>query len=103
LTPSITQYAAGLGDVRQPGVVRVERQRDERLEAARAVLQLAQTDQVIDTVMGLLDVTVEHGGVGAQTQLVGFLMNSKPLAGVGLVLADLIAHFGVEDLGAASG
>ena len=125
LMPSITQYAlmcgklssisrltaivlqvhqaARLRDVRQPRVVRVEGQRDERLEAARLVLQLAQPDQVVDAVPRLLDVAVEHGRVGAQAQLVGLAVDAEPVVGVGLVLADLVAHLGVEDLRPAAG
>ena len=81
----------------------MERQRDERLEAAGLVLQLAQPDQVVDAVIGVFDVAVEHRGVGAQAQLVGRAMDVEPVAGVGLVLADLVADLGMEDLGAAAG
>ena len=125
LMPSMTQYAlmcgklssisrliaivlqvhqaARLRDVRQPGVVGMERQRDERLEAAGLVLQLAQPDQVVDAVPRLLDVAVEHGRVGAQAELVGLAVDADPVVGVGLVLADLVAHLGMEDLRAAAG
>src|SRR5262249_41923750 len=49
------------------------------------------------------DVSVEHGGVGAQAQLVRLAMNLNPRIGIGLMFANLVAHFGVEDLGAAAG
>ena len=81
----------------------MERERDERLEAAGLVLQLAQPEQVVDAVLGLLDVAVEHGGVGAQAELVGLAVDAEPGVGVGLVLADLVADLGVEDLRAAAG
>ena len=81
----------------------MKRQRDERLKAARLVLQLAQPAEVIDAVPGLLDVAVEHRGVGAQAELVRLAVDAEPLGGVGLVLADLIADFGMKNLRAAAG
>ncbi|HEY1375965.1 MAG TPA: hypothetical protein VGF55_04190, partial [Gemmataceae bacterium] len=62
----------------------MEGQRDECLETAGLVLQLAQPDQVVDAVVRLLDVAVEHGGVGAQPQLVGLAVDAQPGGGVGL-------------------
>src|SRR5438445_494277 len=52
---------------------------------------------------GLFDMTVEHGGVGAKPELVGLAMNANPGAGVGLVLANLVTNFGMEDFGSSSG
>ena len=52
---------------------------------------------------GLLDVAVEHGGVGAQAEFVGLAVDAQPGVGVGLVLADLVAHLGMENLGPAAG
>ena len=49
----------------------------------------------------LLDVTVEHGGVGAQAQGVRFAMDVEPVARVGLVLADLVADLGMENFRSA--
>ncbi len=87
----------------EAGVFGVERQRNERLEAARFVLQLAEADEVVDAVVGLLDVAVEHRAVGAEAQLVGRAVDFEPAAGVGLVFADLVADLGMEDFGAAAG
>ena len=84
-------------------VLRVERQRDERLEAARFVLQLAEADEVVDAVVRLLDVAVEHRAVRAQAELVGRAMDFEPAARVGLVLADLVADFGMKNLRPAAG
>ena len=81
----------------------MERQRNERLEAAGFVLQLTQPDQMVDAVIGVFQVAVEHRGVGAQAQLMGRAMDVEPAAGVGLVLADLVAHVGMKDLGPAAG
>ena len=52
---------------------------------------------------GVLDVAVEHRGVGSQAELVGRAVDVEPAAGVGLVLADLVADLGMEDLGPAAG
>ena len=52
---------------------------------------------------GFLDVAVEHRGVGAQAQLVRLAVDAEPFVGVGLVFANLVAHLGMEDLGAAAG
>ena len=52
---------------------------------------------------GFFDVAVEHGGVGAQAQLVGLAVDANPGVGVGLVLADLVADLGMEDLRPAAG
>ena len=63
-------------------------QRNERLKAAGLILQLAQPEQVVDAVVGVLDVAVEHRGVGTQAELMGRAMDVDPAAGVGLVFAD---------------
>ena len=87
----------------KPGVVGMEGQRDERLEAAGLVLQLAQPHQMIDAMERVFDVAVEHRGVGAQPEFVGRAVDVEPAAGVGLVLADLVADLGMKDLGPAAG
>src|ERR1019366_4659675 len=45
------------------GVGGVKGQRDERLEAVGLVLELAQLQQVVNAVLGGLNVAVKHGGV----------------------------------------
>src|SRR5256885_1184854 len=80
----------------------MERERNESLKAAGFVMQFAETDQVVDTVVGLLDVAVEHGAVRTEAEFVGRAMDFEPAAGVGLVFADLIADFGMEDFRAAA-
>ena len=126
LTPSITQYALmcgklssisrliaitfrsvialGFGNVATIRVLSgMERQRNERLEAAGLVLQLAQPDQVVDAVLRPLDVAVEHRRVRPQPEFVGLAVDAEPGLGVGLVLADLVADFGMKDLRPAAG
>ena len=77
-------HARRLGDVRPcRDVVGMKRQRDERLEAAGLVLQLAQAEQMVDAVLRLLDVAVEHGRVRAQAELVRVRWTSSQV-GVGL-------------------
>ena len=81
----------------------MEGQRDEGLEPAGFVLKLAQADEMVDAVLGLLDVAVEHGGVGVQAEAVGGAVDVEPAFGRGLGAADLVADFGMEDLGPAAG
>jgi hypothetical protein len=45
------------------GVVGVEGERDEALETAGLILQFAQRDQMIDPLLGSLDMTLEHRAV----------------------------------------
>ena len=122
--PSITQYALmcgklssisrltaivlqvhqadGFGMWLRPRVVRVERQRDERLEAARLVLQFAQADQVVDAVLGASRCGRRASSRWSQAQFVRLAVDPHHSRGVGLVLADLVAHVRVEDLRAAA-
>ena len=58
---------------------------------------------MVDAMEGVFDVAVEHRAVGFQPQLVGRAMDVDPVAGVGLVLADPVAHFGMKDFGPAAG
>ena len=69
---------------------------------AGLVLKLAQADQVIDPVQGLVDVAIEHGRVRMQPQPVGRAVDVEPLLGRGLGAADLLANLGMEDLGSAA-
>ena len=93
----------GHRQVREPVVVVVEAQRDEHLEAAGLVLQLAQPQHVVDAVPRLLDVAVEHRRRRAQALLVREAVDARPVLPVRLVVDDLLAHVPVEDLGAAAG
>ncbi len=58
---------------------------------------------MIDAVMRVFDVPVEHGAVATQADLVSGFVYLEPLISVGFVLTDLIAYFGMKDLGAATG
>src|SRR5262249_36014810 len=81
----------------------MEGQGDECLETTGLSLQIAKPAEVVNAVSGLLDVAVEHGCVGPQTKLMGLTVNAHPSSGIGLVLANLVAHFWMENLGAATG
>ena len=83
-------------------VVGVERQRDERLEAARLVLQRAHAQHVIDALLVGLDVAVEHRDVRAHPEPVRRAVDGEPPVGVALVGADLPPHARREHLGAAA-
>ena len=86
-----------------PVVVGMERERNERLEAAGLVLQRAGAQHVVDAFLGGLDVAVEHRHVRAHAEPVGEPVNGQVAVGVRLVVADLGAHALGEDLGAAAG
>src|SRR5262249_352980 len=81
----------------------MERQRNESLKAASSVLQLAQADHMINAVSRVFDMAIEHGSVRAQTQLMGLAVNANPGIGVGLVLTDFVADFGMKNLRAPAG
>src|SRR5687768_7599241 len=88
--------------VRELRARRVEGERDEALEAARAVLLLAQTDEVVDAVLRRLDVAVEHRRVGLEARGVDFARKLQPAPAVGLVRADHRARRLAENLGPAA-
>jgi hypothetical protein len=87
----------------QTGIVGVESQRDERLEATCLILQLTEPNEVIDPMMGLFDVSVEHRRIGPQTEFVCLTVDAEPIFRCGFIFANLGADFGMEDLGSTSG
>jgi len=95
--------AGGDGQMIEGGVLGVKGQRDEGLEAAGFVLDLAQLEEMVDAVFVVLDVAIEHGGIGAEAVFMGQARGVEPLAAVDLVIADDRAHAGGEDFGAAAG
>ena len=87
------------GDLR---VLRVERQRDERLEPAGPVLELPEAPHVVDPRLERLHVSVQHRRVAAQPRGVhGFHHLEPPVPG-DLLRADPVPDLGIEDFGAAS-
>jgi hypothetical protein len=57
----------------------MKRERNEGLEAAGLVLHRAQLEQVVDAVLVVLDVAVEHGRVRLEAELVGQARGVEPL------------------------
>src|SRR5512144_1503751 len=83
-------------------VLGVEGERDEDLEPARLVLQLAEAPHVLDPLVEPLDVAVEHRRVRLDPEAVGGPVDLEPLLRGRLVVADLPAHARREDLRAAA-
>ena len=84
-------------------VLRLERQRDEAGEAARLVLQLAQTSQVVDSVGQAFDVAEEHCAGAAATQLMPCAVYRGPFLCGLLALGDLRADVRCENFRATAG
>ena len=87
----------------EDGVLRVERERDEREEAAGLVLQVAQAEQVVDPLLVGLDVAVEHRAVRRDAEAVRRAVRLEPDVRMLLAGRDQPAHAVGEDLGAAAG
>jgi len=58
---------------------------------------------LVDAVVGVFQMAVEHRGVRAEPEFVGRAMDFQPTGGVGLVLANLIADLGMKDFRPAAG
>jgi hypothetical protein len=84
----------GPGEMSQLVVLRLVGEGDERGEAVRFVLQLAQAAQVVDAVRHGLDVAVEHGAGAALAHLVPGAMDLEPFLGAFLAAANLVADAG---------
>ena len=82
-------------------VVRMKRERDERLKAARLVLQRARAQHVVDSFGRRLDMAVQHRHIRAHAQMVRDAVDREPSIRVRLVVADFPAHALGEDLRAA--
>src|ERR1051326_722475 len=81
----------------------MECQGDVRLETAGLVLHCAQLGQVVDAVLIVLDVPVEHRRVRLQPDLVRELRRVQPLRAIDLVIADDVPYAVGEYFGAATG
>ena len=77
-------------------------ERDEGVEAARAVLQLPQPAQMVDAVCQPLDVAVEDRRIGRDAEPVGRFVHFEPFVRRSLVGADAAADLLVENLRAAA-
>ncbi len=86
----------------EDGVLGVERERDEREEAAGAVLLLAEAQQMVDPLLVCLDVAVEERAVRRDPEPVGAVVGVEPVLGRLLSGRDQLPHARREDLGAAA-
>ena len=78
----------------------MERERDERQEAAGLVLLLAQPQQVVDPFFVRLDVSVQHRAMRRDAEPVRSVVRVEPVVGMLLPRRDQLAHAVGEDLGA---
>ena len=83
-------------------IVGMEGQRNKRLEAASLVLQGPQPDQVIDSVLIVLDVAVEHRGIRLQSRQMRLPRRLQPFVAIDLVVADDVPYAVGKDLRAAA-
>src|SRR5262249_1095190 len=84
------------------GVVGMECERNEGLEASGFVLQSAQLVGMVPPFFIIFDVAVEHGGIRLQADLMRQARGFEPLVSVDLVVADDVADAVGEDFGASS-
>src|SRR6185503_11948128 len=80
----------------------MKRKGNEAHESAGFVLQASQFHQVVDAVLGRLDVSIEHRGVGVNSALVDLTREFEPARTGGLVGADAAPGRFVEYFGASS-
>ncbi len=80
----------------------MERERDERLQAAGLVLERARAEHVIHPLLDRLDVPVEHRDVGAHPEAVREPVDREVAVGAALVVADLLPHALSEHFRAAA-
>src|SRR6267378_2942365 len=93
------EHAGGSRQMLQRSVRRMERQWDESLEAAGLILQSTQLQQVIDSILIVLDVSIEHGGIGFEADLMSQPRRVEPLVAINLVIANDVPHAVGENLG----
>ena len=91
-----------LGNLVHPRVVGVKCERDERLEPAGLVLKLAKPHEVVNAVLGLVDVAVEHRGVRVQAETVGRPVDVEPDIGRRLRATDPFADLRMKNLRATA-
>src|SRR5207253_5622093 len=93
----------GLRQVRELGVLRLQRPADERREAARLALHVAYAEQVLDAISEGFAEAIHHGDRRPQAEPVRDLHHLEPAIGPRLLAGDLVAHALHEDLAAAAG
>ncbi len=88
--------------VRQLVAVGMERERNERVEAGRALLRFAQANEMIDAILERLDVPVEHRRVAGDALAVQLFVQLDPVRGRHFVRTDLRARLFGKDLRGAA-
>ena len=97
------QHAGGGEQVLQRRVCRVECQRNKCLEAVRFVLQVAQANEMVSSVFFIFNVTVQHGGIGFQSNFMSSAGGIQPLVAVNFVVANHATDAFVENFSSATG
>src|SRR3990172_12031600 len=87
----------------QLSVGRIKRQGNKTLVAARLVLLLAQSHQMIHSILYGLYVAVEHSRVGLETGCMDFAGKFEPPGSIAFVGANQRPCGFAEDLGPATG
>ena len=96
-------HRRAFGDVAHLVVLIAEFEWDKSLKASGFVLQLAQPFEVVNAMMKLFNMAVEHRSVGAHSEFVPDFMEAQPLVGVAFVGGDLLSDFRVKNLRATAG
>ena len=86
----------------RPVVPGLERERDEREESRRALLELAQVDQVLHALGARLDVAVQQRGVARDAEPVRDLVDLEPALRADLLVEQFAPYALAEHLGAAA-
>jgi hypothetical protein len=95
-TPLALVMRAGLGDAPESGVLGVEDQRHERLEAARLILESAKLKEVVDPFFVRLHVAVEYCAVAFYAKAVCDSVDLNPALPGALIPANYLAHTGAR-------
>jgi len=72
-------HPRGRRQVGESAVRGLEGQRDERLEAPRRILRLAESQHMVHPVNVRLHVAVQHGGIRPEAEPVGRPVDRQPL------------------------
>src|SRR2546428_767576 len=96
------RHRVGLGEVRELGILGLQRPADERREAARPALHFADAKEVLDAVRVRLAQSVHHRHGSPETETMRDLHDLEPAIRAGLLARDLVAHALHQDLAAAT-
>ena len=80
----------------------LESKRNKSREATGLILKFSQATQMIDSVMGGLDVAIQHRTGAVPAHLVPGAVHLGPLLGALLAPANLITNLRIKDFGSAS-